>query len=62
MKKPETLKPCPFCGGRKLTFIEYRNIKMLDGSQGEKVFCLSCGGATGIRTHEDAIKLWNERK
>ncbi len=61
MKKTDMLKPCPFCGGRKLTFIDYENIRNLDGSCGTKVFCLACGGATGIRTHDDAVALWNSR-
>lgn len=58
----ENVKPCPFCGSKLITSIEYPNIRMIDGSQGEKIFCLSCGGASGIRTHKDAVKLWNERK
>ena len=34
------LKPCPFCGGRAVLFVEH----------GVQVMCLSCGVGTSIRT------------
>ena len=55
------LKPCPFCGGKNLKILRKTNIKMLNGTDGRQVFCLDCGGTTGIRTHNDAVALWNSR-
>ena len=67
----ETLKPCPFCGGRNLEL----NFDMSkSGPYGEKQFicevrCLKCGAklasygwnADPCIAKQDAIRQWNSR-
>jgi len=52
-------KPCPFCGGTKISLLETQD--------GVPCFltCLNCGAIgpdiSKVSTIEDAIKLWNSR-
>ena len=62
MRKDWAIKPCPFCASENLLLMEEDNIRMVDGSAGERIFCQMCGCTTGLRSQGDAILLWNTRK
>ncbi len=56
-KLPKELKPCPFCGGRDLTIIDYIGI-----GGAIYVLCHSCGSSSGTyNTRNEAITAWNRR-
>jgi Lar family restriction alleviation protein len=64
MKEKETLKPCPFCGGKELElYIPYGCIDERD--QCAVVCCASRGGCGASSGHcyntLDAIEAWNRR-
>jgi len=59
----EELKPCPFCGGKNLYFVQSTNSNM----RVECFNCLSSGpqsNENGIsdKTIREIIDRWNERK
>ena len=50
----DELKPCPFCGGEKISII--------GPDEGYWTLCLDCLGEGGIgETVEEAVSLWNLR-
>lgn len=57
----ESLKPCPFCGGRA-DFVKIKVGKIIKKT-GYFVKCRSCRASTGAHlTAEEAIAAWNTRK
>lgn len=51
----DELKPCPFCGSKK---VEFANMT----GRGMFVYCKSCKASANIALRkEDAIYLWNRR-
>lgn len=58
----EDMKPCPFCGGRKLYQFVYP-YRRKPGLRGCYVRCTRCNACTGnYETIEDAREAWNKRK
>lgn len=55
------LKPCPFCGKKKIEIIVNERIAIRHNLLGCHAFCLNCGGTTGYREFDQAIELWNRR-
>lgn len=58
------LKPCPFCGGRKISLYQ---IKDLDGYWRHYFRCCACGAQSSVREYPratcdpDLRELWNNR-
>ena len=50
--KAETLKPCPFCGGKA---------QAVTRSFADDIECLWCGASIGGQTKGEAIAAWNRR-
>ena len=51
----DELKPCPFCGSKK---VEFANMP----GRGMFVYCMNCKASANIALRkEDAIYLWNKR-
>ena len=49
------LKPCPFCGSKK---VEFANMP----GRGMFVYCMNCKASANIALRKkDAIYLWNKR-
>jgi Lar family restriction alleviation protein len=59
MKKNQQLKPCPFCGNKKMTeedVLFYEHIEYA-------VICNKCDAAGPFgKTEKQAISIWNKRK
>lgn len=60
----DNLKPCPFCGGRKISLYQ---IKDVDGYWQHYFRCCACEAQSSIREYPratfdpDLCKLWNNR-
>lgn len=55
LKYEEEIKPCPFCGGEKISTL------VLHGAE-RKLRCNECGAQTAVFTDEKAmIDSWNRR-
>ena len=58
------LKPCPFCGGRKISLYQVKNA---DGYWRHYFSCCACGAQSSVRNYSratvdsDLFKLWNNR-
>lgn len=56
------LKPCPFCGGEKISVREY---DPFDGYQGAlsvyRVWCRNCGAQIEQKKKAEASEAWNRR-
>lgn len=51
----DELKPCPFCGSKRVDFAKIPN-------KGLFVFCVNCKASSNFAVRkEDAIYLWNKR-
>lgn len=61
-EKQTGLKPCPFCGGKKIRIYAY---DPFDGYQGNltvhRVHCTMCGVQVQRDKVMDAIEAWNRR-
>lgn len=41
------LKPCPFCGHKKIEMLTQDNLFLVDGTNGWYPFCSRCGATVG---------------
>lgn len=59
---PESLKPCPFCGGENVHVQNGETRAPNHGDWRQLVWCASCGSMSGEHRHEEeAIEAWNRR-
>lgn len=56
------LKPCPFCGGKKIDIMVYDPFYGYQGNlTRHRVWCLKCRAQVDRERVMDAIEAWNRR-
>ena len=56
----DELKPCPFCGSKRVLFIEHDEQNYEDRTEGF-ILCEGCGFSSDTYFVENAIQKWNRR-